>query len=157
MASLLARVEIQFEERVLALGGFHPEGRAGRGIEVPLDGLAHLGVELVFGLCGCHGHGGNASPLRICQPWLFLFRDGVKLRACRNIQDALGDDRGAFEVSIHVQLPDHLEFFAGLENGANRNREFAFAWPAAPQSRATTLTGVIRSRPPQRGTKHLAP
>jgi hypothetical protein len=46
---------------------------------------------------------------------------------------------------------------ADLENGANRNREFAFAWPAAPQSRATTLTGVIRSRAPQRGTKHLAP
>jgi hypothetical protein len=36
------------------------------------------------------------------------------------------------------RLKPTMQFdMAGLENGANRNREFAVAWPAVPQSRAT--------------------
>jgi hypothetical protein len=40
---------------------------------------------------------------------------------------------------------------AGLENGANRNREFAFAWPQRHNPARPPLTGVILSKPPPRG------
>ncbi len=49
-------------------------------------------------------------------------------------------------------LKPKMQFdMAGLENGANRNWEFAFAWPAAPQSRATTPNRRDPNKAPQRG------
>ena len=52
----LAWIEIELEERVLALHGIDPEGGAELGVEVPGDDLAHVGVEFFFGLCLSHAH-----------------------------------------------------------------------------------------------------
>src|SRR5262249_54262583 len=66
-ADLLARVEVELEQRVLAGRGVHPEGAAGLGVEVPLDDLADVGVELGLRVLGCDAHVGRSSPKRIFQ------------------------------------------------------------------------------------------
>src|SRR5262249_40018917 len=55
---VLARIEVELEERILARGGFDPERRAGFGVEVLLDGLAHVGVELFLGFFRGDAHWG---------------------------------------------------------------------------------------------------
>src|SRR5262249_10858819 len=64
---VLARIEIELEERILARRRLDPERRAVLGVEVLFNGLAHMGVELFLGLLRCDAHWGRSSPKRVFQ------------------------------------------------------------------------------------------